>query len=112
MGLGLAVSYSIIAGYGGAIEVESQRGKGTVFWFPSWPQTLHTGVRENVDMMGNLPEDTRKPLRIRAVGSILIIEDEIRLRNNLQALGSRAGYTVTTAGDGARRDRMSAACQL
>ena len=35
-----------------------------------------------------------------AVGSILIIEDEIRLRNNLQILLSRAGYTVTTAGDG------------
>ena len=50
-------------------------------------------------MMGNLPEDTRKPLRM-AVGSILIIEDEIRLRNNLQILLSRAGYTVTTAGDG------------
>jgi C4-dicarboxylate-specific signal transduction histidine kinase len=35
-----------------------------------------------------------------AAGSILIIEDEIRLRNNLQILLSRAGYTVTTAGDG------------
>src|SRR5256714_3811766 len=33
-------------------------------------------------------------------GSILIIEDETRLRNNLQILLSRAGYTVTTAVDG------------
>ena len=33
-------------------------------------------------------------------GSILIIEDETRLRNNLQILLSRAGYTVTTAADG------------
>jgi len=35
-----------------------------------------------------------------AAGSILIIEDETRLRNNLQILLSRAGYTVTTAVDG------------
>src|SRR5213594_52208 len=33
-------------------------------------------------------------------GSILIIEDETRLRNNLKILLSRAGYTVTTAVDG------------
>ena len=35
-----------------------------------------------------------------AAGSILIIEDETRLRDNLQILLSRAGYTVTTAVDG------------
>src|SRR5215470_6473643 len=35
-----------------------------------------------------------------AAGSILIIEDETRLRDNLQILLSRAGYTVTTAMDG------------
>ena len=31
MGLGLAVSYSIIKGYGGSIDVESQVGEGTTF---------------------------------------------------------------------------------
>lgn len=35
-------------------------------------------------------------------GSILIIEDEPRLRNNLQILLNRAGYTVTTVADGGR----------
>jgi DNA-binding response OmpR family regulator len=35
-----------------------------------------------------------------AAGRILIIEDETRLRHNLQILLSRAGYTVTTAVDG------------
>lgn len=36
-----------------------------------------------------------------AMGSILIIDDEARLRRNLQILLSRAGYTVVTATDGA-----------
>jgi len=35
-----------------------------------------------------------------AAESILLIEDETRLRNNLHILLSRAGYTVTTAADG------------
>ena len=33
-------------------------------------------------------------------GSILIIEDEPRLRNNLQILLTRAGYVVTTVANG------------
>src|SRR5215471_1731339 len=60
MGLGLAVSYSIIASYGGSIEVESQPGKGTVFRLVLAADPTHT-VRENVDATGNLFEDTRKP---------------------------------------------------
>jgi len=60
MGLGLAVSYSIIAGYGGSIEVESQPGKGTVFRLVLAADPPHT-VRENVDATGNLLGDTRKP---------------------------------------------------
>jgi DNA-binding NtrC family response regulator len=36
-----------------------------------------------------------------AMGSILIIDDEVHLRRNLQILLSRAGYTVVTAMDGA-----------
>jgi DNA-binding NtrC family response regulator len=35
-----------------------------------------------------------------AIGSILIIDDEVHLRRNLQILLSRAGYTVVTAMDG------------
>jgi two-component system response regulator HydG len=37
-----------------------------------------------------------------AIGRILIIDDEARLRKNLQILLSRAGYTVVTAMDGAK----------
>lgn len=35
-----------------------------------------------------------------AGGKILLIEDETNLRNNLEMLLSRAGYTVTTAASG------------
>ena len=41
-----------------------------------------------------------------AVGSILLIEDEARLRRNLQVLLSRVGYTVTPSVDG--RDGIQA----
>ena len=64
MGLGLAVSYSIIADYGGSIEVESQPGKGTLFRLVLAADPSHT-VRENVDATGNLPEDTRKQYTCR-----------------------------------------------
>jgi signal transduction histidine kinase len=42
MGLGLAVSYSIIKGYGGSIEVESQVGEGTTFcvFLPEYPPIM------------------------------------------------------------------------
>ena len=42
MGLGLAVSYSIIKGYGGSIDVESQVGEGTTFrvFLPEYPPTM------------------------------------------------------------------------
>jgi signal transduction histidine kinase len=42
MGLGLAVSYSIIKGYGGSIDVESQIGEGTTFrvFLPEYPPTM------------------------------------------------------------------------
>ena len=59
MGLGLAVSYNIIAGYGGSIEVESQPGQGTVFRLVLAADPTHI-VREHWDAMGNLPEDTRE----------------------------------------------------
>jgi two-component system response regulator PilR (NtrC family) len=35
-----------------------------------------------------------------ALGRILLIDDEVHLRRNLQILLSRAGYTVVTAMDG------------
>jgi signal transduction histidine kinase len=59
MGLGLAVSYGLIASYGGSIEVASQPGKGTVFRLVLAANPVHT-ARENWDATGNLPEDTRK----------------------------------------------------
>jgi PAS domain S-box-containing protein len=94
-GLGLAVTYSIVARHNGHIEVASQTGRGTIF-------TIY------------LPAATEKPLAVqdvpdaaeRAQGAILIVDDDPRVRRTLRLMLGRAGYEVTEACDGAEAVEM------
>ena len=86
-GLGLATAQQITRDLGGEITVDSQPGIGTTFtvWLPQ------TGVSA-----GRPVADPAGPT---AVGSdtVLLVEDEVALRNLVQILLAEAGYHVLVA---------------
>jgi len=91
-GLGLALVYSIIENHHGAIEVESEPGKGTTFnvYFP---------VDESVLLSDQpiLSDETDLP---GGTETVLIIEDEEMLNEMLQNFLTSKGYKVLSASDG------------
>ena len=90
-GLGLATVYGIITQSGGAIEVHSTSGQGSTFriYFPQ----VETGVET---------EETERPAMNLPAGSgtILVVEDEVQVRELVQEILQAEGYTVLTAADG------------
>jgi CheY-like chemotaxis protein len=90
-GLGLATVYGIITQSGGAIEVHSTPGQGSTFriYFPQ----VETGVGT---------EETVRPAMTLPAGSgtILVVEDEVQVRELVQEVLQAEGYTVLTAADG------------
>lgn len=94
-GLGLSVSYGIIAAHGGRIQlVDTPPGTGATFvmTFPA-----------AVDVMTGRPSGeharavTRSPLQGLRV---LIVDDEPSLRSSVEAFGRLRGFSVVTAEDG------------
>ncbi len=85
-GLGLSVSYGIVRRHGGNITVQSEVGKGTIF-------TIHLPV----SLEALEESETERPPRSGRIARILVIEDEERIRDNLQETLSLAGHTVTLA---------------
>jgi CheY-like chemotaxis protein len=84
--MGLAVVHGIVAGHGGVIEVQSQRGKGTTFTilFPRIDQPK--------------PVMDLKPIRALPSGNerVLVIDDEVALTQMLRGMLEYLGYTVMT----------------
>ena len=94
MGLGLAVCANLLKSFGGSIDVTSQLGRGTTFhlYLAAYPPSI-VGMSFQE---GDTSQCNMKGPR----GTILVIEDEKRLRTNLQLVLSGEDYTVTTAADG------------
>lgn len=84
-GLGLSAVYGIIQEHHGAIEVESEVGKGTSFllYLP-------------------LANQKPRPDRNRASKTILIVDDESAFRKITSAMIEKMGYDVLTAENGNR----------
>ncbi len=90
-GLGLSVVFGIMESHKGFIHVESEPDRGTVFF-------LYFPIPESVP---DNPIKAETPVEIlRGSETILLVDDEVLLREMLTTVFRSSGYTVMTAGDG------------
>jgi CheY-like chemotaxis protein/nitrogen-specific signal transduction histidine kinase len=96
-GFGLSGAYAIVDRHGGAITVESEVGKGTVFtvWLPVASEAVEP-LPSPARPAAPAPAPTPKAPGAR----ILVVDDSEEVREVLRELLSRHGYTVVTAPDG------------
>ncbi len=88
-GLGLATCYSIINRHGGAIDVESTPGAGSIFY------VFLPVARESSDI-----DSEKQEIRHRGEGRILVMDDEEIILNILKEMLSEFGYSVIAMKDG------------
>ena len=94
-GLGLSVSYGIVAAHGGALELVETGPHGTTFRV-----TLPAG-ESPADAPEHAQDQGAMALRSPIAGiRLLFVDDEPALRNGMQAYGELRGFTVLTASDG------------
>jgi PAS domain S-box-containing protein len=85
-GLGLSVSYGIIRRHGGKLDVKSGSGRGAIF-----------SIELPVSLKALEESEAERPPRPGRKARILVIEDEERIRDNLQEILSLAEHSVTVA---------------
>jgi len=95
-GLGLSMVYGIIKNHGGYIDVISESGKGASFviYVPAVQ-----AVKEQ-DMTAAQNQTKAKELLPGGTETILLIDDEVVVRNLGKVLLEQRGYTVLLADDG------------
>ncbi len=90
-GLGLAMVYGFVRQAGGAIEVASEPGEGSTF-------TIYLPLAET-PVVEELPDET-DTAPAGAGGTVLLAEDDERLRHLVQLTLEELGYNVICAADG------------
>jgi len=106
-GLGLATAYSIVKRHGGHTAVESTPGRGTTFriWLPA---------AEAGQQAAPAPSESAHPLPAppaAAVPRILVMDDEVAIRQLATAALLKAGCEVTAVADGQEAVESFAAAQ-
>ena len=91
-GLGLSVVHGIIRQHGGSVNVYSEVGEGTVF-------KLYFPALESVTRKASEETEIQQTLHV-GTETVLIVEDNVDLREFMVDLLSGSGYTVIVASDG------------
>jgi signal transduction histidine kinase/ActR/RegA family two-component response regulator len=89
-GLGLATVFAIVAQSGGGIAVDSEPGRGTAF-------SIY--LPRVTDLPAARPSAAPAPPVAVPSETILVVEDEDRVRHLVQRMLESLGYRVLTAGD-------------
>ena len=107
MGLGLAISDSIVKKHGGLITATSRPGRCSTFsiYLPAveaeseWPETGSPN--------GTIRHDTKgRPIDRQSIQRVLVMDDEEALREVAYSILKRLGYEVTLAEDGVEAVNM------
>ena len=90
-GLGLATVLGVVRAHHGALNVDSAPGKGTTvdIWFPVAESKAAVAVPK-----------TPEPSPSHVSGTVLVVDDDPRVRDVAQQMLERTGFTVLTAQDG------------
>jgi signal transduction histidine kinase/HD-like signal output (HDOD) protein/ActR/RegA family two-component response regulator len=94
-GLGLSLAHGIIRGHKGAISVQSEVGKGTMFTI-SLPVAEEMGGIEEA----SAPEESAAGEGLRHVPRMLVVDDEVHVRALISEALIEAGYEVEQANNG------------
>ncbi|MBE9561749.1 MAG: response regulator, partial [Proteobacteria bacterium] len=98
-GLGLAITKQFVEMLGGNITVDSEFGIGSIF-------TLNIPLQANaIPIIKKIEQDNKELLE--GDGIILVIDDEVAVRDLLQKELSHLGYSVATASNGEEGLRLA-----
>jgi|GEM_PF-851051 len=98
-GLGMSTVLGIVRGLRGAIRITSTPGKGTTV------RVLFPTVGEDEPVMGRIFSDGVSS-RIDSPRTILLVDDEFKIRKLAQTMLQKLGYRVLTAGNGQEAIRI------